>query len=40
MIHSEEFTIIYSGREDNNFGTGFIIRDKYKHEILKSEMHN
>jgi hypothetical protein len=34
LVHSQEFTIIYSGEEENNFGTGFIIHDKYKHAIL------
>jgi hypothetical protein len=31
---------MYSGGEDNNFGTGFIIHEKYKHSILNYEMHN
>jgi hypothetical protein len=39
LIYCEEFTITYSGGEDN-FGTGFIIHDKYKHAILNYEMHN
>jgi tRNA(Glu) U13 pseudouridine synthase TruD len=40
LVHYQEFTIIYSGEEENNFGTGFIIHDKYKHAILNYEMHN
>jgi exonuclease III len=40
IIKSEEFTIIYSGGEDNTFGTGFIIHKKYKHAIMNYEMCN
>jgi exonuclease III len=39
IIYFKKFTIIYS-EEDDNFGTGFIIHDKYKHGILNYGMRN
>jgi hypothetical protein len=33
MIKSEDFTL-YSGAQENMFGTGFIIQKNYKHLIM------